>query len=561
MISARPAIATRPKQAPATHEKSKRRESHRDFVEQIVVAFILAFLVRGFEAEAFVIPTGSMAPTLMGMHKDVTCPYCGFQFTINASEEFDQRDSGRANIAAIRSGICGNCHAPVQLDEEPSFNGDRILVMKYHFNVPWVDNTRPKRWDVIVFHYPEKPEVNYIKRLVGLPDEDLRIYHGDILTRPSGSGNPYTLERKPLPHQDAMQMNVWDDRHRPRHLEGMPEWKRWGPGHDGSWSETRDGQFVSEGGSEWGELRYRHLVPDLAQWEALLTGREVPYPPRPRLISDYYAYNSGTPHLRQLVEPIAPHWVGDLTLSFRVEIKEPAGRLRVDLVEAGVTNRVEFDVQTGLAQLYHGDDKIGEPAETPLRFPGSHEIRFANVDGRLTLWVDGGTPFGDGVVYQQGIDGYAAPTQADLDPVRVAASGPSVTVSDLVLKRDIYYTRQAGSWDYEGLGFDRVTTLSDPGEFAAIGKLHWNDFAIRPGSYMMMGDNSPRSWDGRRWTQQDREWDSSERNGWEVPEALLIGKAFFVYWPHGKPIWPDIAINKNLRVPFRPNVERMQWIR
>jgi signal peptidase I len=78
---------------------------------------------------------------------------------------------------------------------------------------------------------------------------------------------------------------------------------------------------------------------------------------------------------------------------------------------------------------------------------------------------------------------------------------------------------------------------------------------------MMMGDNSPRSWDGRRWTQQDREWDSSERNGWEVPEALLIGKAFFVYWPHGKPIWPDIALNKNLRVPFRPNVERMQWIR
>ncbi len=50
------------------------------------MAFILALVVRGFEAQAFVIPTGSMAPTLMGRHKEVACPQCGFIYAVNASE-------------------------------------------------------------------------------------------------------------------------------------------------------------------------------------------------------------------------------------------------------------------------------------------------------------------------------------------------------------------------------------------------------------------------------------------------------------------------------------------
>src|SRR6187200_609412 len=64
-------------------------ESHaiRETVESIVIAFVLAFLFRTFEAEAFVIPTGSMAPTLMGRHKDVDCPKCGYRYEVNASEE------------------------------------------------------------------------------------------------------------------------------------------------------------------------------------------------------------------------------------------------------------------------------------------------------------------------------------------------------------------------------------------------------------------------------------------------------------------------------------------
>src|SRR5215467_8907473 len=59
----------------------------RETIEAIAIAFALAFLFKTFEAEAFVIPTGSMAPTLMGRHKDVVCPQCGDRYQVSASEE------------------------------------------------------------------------------------------------------------------------------------------------------------------------------------------------------------------------------------------------------------------------------------------------------------------------------------------------------------------------------------------------------------------------------------------------------------------------------------------
>ena len=57
----------------------------------------------------------------------------------------------------------------------------------------------------------------------------------------------------------------------------------------------------------------------------------------------------------------------------------------------------------------------------------------------------------------------------------------------------------------------------------------------------MLGDNSPRSKDSRGWGSDDSAWDPIDRKSWEVPRQLLTGKAFYVYWPHGVPFWPDIA--------------------
>ena len=114
-----------PAQAAVTPRKTVKeaepqpREGHRDTVEAIVVAFILALVVRGFEAQAFVIPTGSMAPTLMGRHKELTCPQCGFVYTVNASHEVEG-----GSPAPVYSGICTNCrYQASELTEDPQLQG------------------------------------------------------------------------------------------------------------------------------------------------------------------------------------------------------------------------------------------------------------------------------------------------------------------------------------------------------------------------------------------------------------------------------------------------------
>jgi len=415
----------------------------------------------------------------------------------------------------------------------------------------------------VVFHYPEEPETNYIKRLVGMPNEQLQIIHGDILRRPLGTEEDFQLLRKPLPHLQAMLQPVYDDRYRPKLLEKKPNWQRWSPLESGSWTEETSPRsaFTSKPSETWSTLRYQHLVPDPSQARALIAGE--PADPQPRLISDFYSYNSGIDHERFMSDSISPHWVGDLAIRLKAKGHDKAGTLRLTLVEAGRFYHCEIDLQAGQARLFRDEEQVGESAPTPFQSGGEHEIQFANIDGRLTLWVDGDTPFGEGVLVQDGQEGYGAPTVEDLQPVRIASRGGSVTVSDLVLSRDIYYTLTGGEWDYNGLGLFRGTTLSDPAEFRRIGELRPSEYTIHSESYMMLGDNSPRSKDGRGWSLRDRDWDNGDREAWEVPEELLIGKAFYVYWPHGKPFWPNLSLGKsgNFRFPFRPYFERMKWIR
>src|SRR5438093_5497487 len=68
----------------------------KETVESILVAFILAFVFRAFIVEAFVIPSGSMAPTLLGAHMRYRCEDCGYQFDINFPS--DRSDDENINI-------------------------------------------------------------------------------------------------------------------------------------------------------------------------------------------------------------------------------------------------------------------------------------------------------------------------------------------------------------------------------------------------------------------------------------------------------------------------------
>ncbi|AGA26244.1 signal peptidase I [Singulisphaera acidiphila] len=579
--------------------KEAKKEGHRETIEAIVVAMILALLVRGFEAEAFVIPTGSMAPTLMGRHKEVTCPQCKFVYSVNASGEeggggqplgiggfrFRGNAEGRPGSRVV-AGTCVNCRFHADLTGEPTFNGDRILVMKFNYDMPFLPGASvPERWDVVVFRYPEEPEVSYIKRLVGLPGENLRIWHGNIYIKRSGQKD-YEIARKPLKHQRAMAMMVYDDRHRAAAMWNKPEWLRWTSTTPTTWKEGVTGSYsIAAKPGEVAELRYRNLVPDPEQWEAILNEQELPRKPRPTLITDFYSYNTNQSSNFRSDDSGAlahPDWVGDLSLSARLDVKEAKGIVQFELVEGGVINRAEIDLAEGTVNLVHNGKPLNEGRATVAVGVGSHDIHFANFDNRLSLVVDGKPIFGDGLAYEDNLETPVLPTVADLAPAAVRAEGASVGVSDLVLKRDIYYTLTPGHPDYDSFWDDdhipRTTVelfdnLANPSRFAFLANLPPKDYQIGEDRFLMLGDNSPMSRDSRGWNNDDRRrlsipidepgagWDTSDRASWEVPRNLLTGKAFFVYWPHGKPFGPDIRLNPDFRIPFRPYLERMKWIR
>lgn len=91
----------------------------REWAESILIAVVLALLIRTFLIQAFKIPTASMEPTLLP--------------------------------------------------------GDKIMVNKliYRFR-------EPERGDVIVFKFPEDPRRDFVKRLVAFEGESLNIRKGDI---------------------------------------------------------------------------------------------------------------------------------------------------------------------------------------------------------------------------------------------------------------------------------------------------------------------------------------------------------------------------------------------
>ena len=98
-----------------------------------------------------------------------------------------------------------NCRYQASLKDVPTFNGDRILVMKFPYDMPFLPGaSEPQRWDVVVFRYPEEPEISYIKRLVGLSGEELRIWFGDVYIRlPGEQGVPSRAEASATPARDG----------------------------------------------------------------------------------------------------------------------------------------------------------------------------------------------------------------------------------------------------------------------------------------------------------------------------------------------------------------------
>lgn len=127
------------------HLAFARKSALREYAESIGIAVAIAFFLRGFVVEAFQIPSGSMIPTLE--------------------------------------------------------IGDHIFVSKFSYGIhlPFSDGMlvsfgMPRRGDVIVFKYPRDPSMDYIKRVVGLPGDEILVVDNQLFV----NGEPVPRE-----HVDA----------------------------------------------------------------------------------------------------------------------------------------------------------------------------------------------------------------------------------------------------------------------------------------------------------------------------------------------------------------------
>src|SRR5215831_7249975 len=91
------------------------KDGLREIVETVVFVVVLVLLLKAFVAEAFVIPTGSMAETLYGYQKLVTCPKCGYDFPVNCSCEVDPQQGPPTPVVAC---TCPNCRYHIDFATE-----------------------------------------------------------------------------------------------------------------------------------------------------------------------------------------------------------------------------------------------------------------------------------------------------------------------------------------------------------------------------------------------------------------------------------------------------------
>ena len=145
-----------------TSRPSFRKSTAREYFESIVIAVILALFIRTWIVQAFKIPTGSMEQNLLV--------------------------------------------------------GDHLLVNKFVFGPAATRLERMvmpvatvQRGDILVFKYPQEPERDFIKRVIGLPGETLEVRQKQVYIDDRRLDEPYLRDQMPVVEAGAIVLDRRDN--------------------------------------------------------------------------------------------------------------------------------------------------------------------------------------------------------------------------------------------------------------------------------------------------------------------------------------------------------------
>lgn len=552
-------------------------ESIRDTLISVIIAFTLAFVFRGFVIEAFVIPTGSMAPTLMGAHMRFHGPGTGYSWPVGpwdnpSNNEYSPVQNDGPSPIVVHDPMSGE---EIARRNVPLRSGDRILVLKYLYSL-----MEPQRFDVVVFKNPTDPAVNYIKRLVGLPGEEVALVDGDVFTRPSGGASApastgvsaweqpgWRIARKTRAQQLALWQPIFDSAYTPLDQTGFSTpWNS----ESRKWDFSRPGyRFDDAGATElfFDQTRRRFTGPNSTRGSGP-GGRRVEL----WTIDDRYAYDE-TPG-GQYVLGAAGFPVSDLRIRGGIEPRgaglKAGARIRARGMEfeamldgAAATLRVRRLV--GEAGVFSAWENIGAGTIRPLAVGRVTDFELCHVDQSVQLYVDGRLVIRHDYDWSPA-ERIAGATGRTLEQIMADATGRAVggvappnplADGDLYRRRppDVRWVFNGAPFTLHRVGLDRdlhYQPVGDPRRTPpGLATSPMQRLVLNGDQFFCCGDNSPQSLDGRLWGDPEA-WVAFEfdKAPGVVPRDLMLGKAFFVYWP--APHWNTIPI---------PDFGRMRFIR
>ena len=411
----------------------------------LMAALLIYRQVSPSTKSTFRVVSGSMAATMLGPHRRVHCGDCLFEFPWGS--EFVSPDG----IAT-----CPNCGYAI----ENTFLGRQSPGDRVHINEAAYRMCPPRRWDVAVFRSDSNPDAWTVKRIVGLPGEEISLKEGDLYVN-------HQIQRKSLVVLRQLAQLVHDQNYQPAKASHLPI--RWRGGDNSTGWAATNGSYrfvpVSPASDHPDWLTYHH-------WDCSHAAAKRAQPSH---VTDDLGYN-------QLVSR-RQHFAMDLMFSCQVRASGH-GSLLVKANNGTDKVVVRLRPRESSITVTLNRHEIGQ-ADFPVPLENRDcELEVALCDQQVLVAVD------KQAVLRLDYNLSERPFQPTSTPFAIGVAHLRVTLRNLKIWRDVYYLNPYGANDDWSAG--------QP---------------LAAGEYFVLGDNPTVSSDSR---------DSGKNQNW--CHKSLLGK-------------------------------------